>query len=116
MPNTEMWFTYMFNELMGTFYFMHNYMYCMSTHHMCIMHTVHTHTCFQNPELEKTPPTPSSLYELAAHLLHEGLVQLQDLYPHVKTIIICLSVCPLHVPAILMLLYCFDLTCSCVGA
>jgi len=32
-----------------------------------------------------TSPTPSSLYKLCALLLHEGLVRLSDLYPHVST-------------------------------
>ena len=38
----------------------------------------------QHSELSSTPPTPPSLYKLAAVLLHEGLVQLGDLYPHVS--------------------------------
>ncbi len=37
------------------------------------------------------PPTPASLYQLAAILIHKGLVRLLDLYPHVS--VVCLFVC-----------------------
>ena len=38
----------------------------------------------QHSELDKTPPTPASLYKMAALLLHRGLVKLEDFYSHVS--------------------------------
>ena len=48
----------------------------------------------QSADGSSDSPTPSSLYKLSALLLHRGLVTLEDLYPHVSTIIsVCACVC-----------------------
>ena len=42
------------------------------------------HPSTQGTEPAKAVVTPPSLYSLTAHLLHHGLVTLDELHPHVR--------------------------------